>query len=182
VIKKLKENPIYWDQWLTVIKDDVEFSSGNRGTYVKLSRKPRVGVVLHNPKQQIVLLKILRYPTQIESWEIPGGGIEKLQNPVDAAIEEIKQEVGITLDKTKLQTLGSFYPLNCLSDERITLFMAPITVQILPKHTPDDDEIISAHLVDIAHAFQMIKEGKINDATTALAIFLANNQLPLLAQ
>jgi ADP-ribose pyrophosphatase len=179
MIKKIHENPIYNDVWLTLIKDDITFSNGERGTYVKLKRKKGVGVVLVNPDQKLVLVKLLRYPTQMESWEIPGGGIEPNQPPEDAAICEINEEVGISIEKSKLESLGLFYPLNSLSDEHVTLYITNIAHQSLPQHKPDDDEIISVQLIPITKAIQMIKEGSINDAMTALSILLASKRLSL---
>lgn len=182
MIKKSNESLVYQDAWLTLIKDDIEFSNGDSGTYVKLQRKSGVGVVLVNPEQKIVLVRLLRYPTQLESWEIPGGGIEPDQQPEDAAISETKEEVGVAINKSSLESLGKFYPLNCLSDEHISLYMTHIAHRSLPRHKPDDEEIISAELINFSQAFQMIKEGQINDAVTALAIFLASKRLSLSPQ
>lgn len=128
------------------------------------------------------MVRLLRYPTQLESWEIPGGGIEPDQQPEDAAISETKEEVGVAINKSSLESLGKFYLLNCLSDEHISLYMTHIAHRPLPRHKPDDEEIISAELINFSQAFQMIKEGQINDAMTALAIFLASKRLSLSPQ
>ena len=182
MIKTLKETLVYSDSWLSFYKDDVSFPSGEIGTYVKLKRKSGVGVVLINPHNMIVLVKLLRYPTQVESWEIPGGGIESTQQPEEAVIAEAQEEAGIQIDAKLLEPLGSFYPLNSLSDERIRLFLARISESELRDHVADDAEIISVALIEISHALQMIEDGRINDAITALAIHLALNKLSLESQ
>lgn len=182
MIKTLKESLVYSDSWLSFYKDDVSFPGGESGTYVKLRRKSGAGVVLINPENKIVLVQLLRYPTQRESWEIPGGGIEPGQQPEEAAISEAQEEVGIHIDVKLLQPLGSFYPLNSLSDERISLFLARISESELRNHVANDAEIISVALIEISHALQMIEDGRINDAITALAIHLALNKLSLGSQ
>lgn len=179
MIKTLKESLVYSDSWLSFYQDKVSFPSGAVGTYVKLRRKHGVGLVLLNSVNKLVLVKLHRYATQLESWEIPGGGIEPGQQVEEAAISEAQEEVGIHLNAKLLQPLGIYYPLNSLSDERISLFLAHISESELSDHIPNDAEIISATLIDISQALQMIKDGLINDAITALAIHLTIHRLSL---
>jgi len=46
-------------------------------------------------------------------------------------------------------------------------------------HVADDAEIIAVKLIGISGVLQMIKDGRINDAISALAIHLAINRLSL---
>lgn len=177
MIKRKSETLIYEDAWMSFYCDEIEFSSGERGAYTRIRRKSGAAVVLINSENQIALIKVFRYPAQVESWEIPGGGIEDGQTPRETAKNEVLEELGINIPLKELQPLGGFFPSNSLSNEYQHIFRCAIPHKTLPQHKADDEEIVSAKFVGFSEALQMIKEGQINDALTALAIYLANNDL-----
>ena len=51
------------------------------------------GVLLFNKQKQILILK----PTYKDMWEVPGGIIESNESPRQAAIREIKEELGLDI-------------------------------------------------------------------------------------
>ena len=60
-------------------------------------------VVVMNPEGRFLLLKRSSYPDQWmpNKWSMPGGGIEDGEKPVEAALRELKEETGLSVDKFK---------------------------------------------------------------------------------
>lgn len=67
----------------------------NDTDYIKNLPKKRMasGVIFLNEVGEILLLK----PTYKEYWTVPGGVIEKDESPRDAALREVKEEIGLDL-------------------------------------------------------------------------------------
>ncbi|HSW81575.1 MAG TPA: NUDIX hydrolase [Candidatus Saccharimonas sp.] len=65
----------------------------------------RVRVLLLNPAGEVLLV---RSWLGHQSWSLPGGGLQRGEVPLDAAIREIKEETGLTVPPRKLSALGTF--------------------------------------------------------------------------
>lgn len=57
------------------------------------------------------LLFLKRHPekSQGNTWGVPGGKIEKTENPRMAVIREIHEEVGLNIDDDNLEIIGQIY-------------------------------------------------------------------------
>ena len=57
------------------------------------------------------LLFLKRHPEkpQGNTWGIPGGKVEKTENPKMAVIREIREEVGLNIDDDNLEMIGQIY-------------------------------------------------------------------------
>jgi len=58
----------------------------------KLPYRSCVGLMLLNEKKQVFVAR--RIDQEIESWQMPQGGIDDGENPLDAAFREMKEEIG----------------------------------------------------------------------------------------
>ncbi|BDR61030.1 NUDIX domain-containing protein [Lactobacillus xylocopicola] len=65
----------------------------------------RARVVLYNPKMKAVLL-IHRIKDQRAYWVLPGGGAKGAETPLQAAVREVEEELGLKLAPTSLQQLA----------------------------------------------------------------------------
>lgn len=74
--------------------------------------QPVTGLILHNSRRVLVVIlsgdKVLlqRSVFSRQRWSLPGGGIDRGETALQAAIRETKEEVGLTLKASNLTCLG----------------------------------------------------------------------------
>jgi 8-oxo-dGTP diphosphatase len=73
--------------------------------YLKDSNRVRVLVI---SGQQVALVENWHNDG---SWNVPGGGIEKGEEPRQAAVREVQEETGLTIDAMKLTDIGNYQHL-----------------------------------------------------------------------
>src|SRR3989338_6550129 len=76
------------------------FSPEERAKYLaKRNRKlMSSSVILQNEEAKVLILET----TYKEHWEVPGGGIEENESPLEAAVRETKEELGLELKNPRL--------------------------------------------------------------------------------
>lgn len=65
------------------------------------SKRMGSGILFFNKERQILLVQ----PTYKETWEIPGGVVELNESPRDAALREVKEELGLQLNPDAISLL-----------------------------------------------------------------------------
>lgn len=60
-------------------------------------------------EDKILYIKRHQYSPQGDTWGIPAGKLEKGENPWNAVIREISEEVGLDLKKEDLRNMGKLY-------------------------------------------------------------------------
>jgi ADP-ribose pyrophosphatase YjhB (NUDIX family) len=87
---------VFEDQRLRLRQDSVIQPDGQPGTYVYLEvHIPIVAIVPIDDDGYVHLVRQWRYPWRRNSWEIPSGGGEPGEAPLDAARRELGEEVGL---------------------------------------------------------------------------------------
>lgn len=56
--------------------------------------RPAVGIMLLNPKGHVFVGRRIDMPAGLAAWQMPQGGIDPGETPREAAIRELKEEVG----------------------------------------------------------------------------------------
>lgn len=104
---------------------------------------PFTGLILHGSQRVRVLMRyqdsILLQRTSVgnQKWGLPGGGKEKHESLLEAAQREVKEEVGIELDSTKLKLIGekSIAAKGGWPVVHVTFFEANLSKKVAPKIT-----------------------------------------------
>ena len=113
----------------------------NKSEYYNSLPKKRMGsgVLFFNAEKEILLVK----PTYKETWEIPGGVVEHNESPRDAAIREVKEELGIQLNSTlKLLCVEYMAEGNEISEGLMFIFTGePLTEQQIAEITLRTEEV-----------------------------------------
>lgn len=127
-----------------------------------------VGIIPFLTKDRIVLVEQFRYAVGERLLEIPAGTLHENETPLAAAKREIQEEIGYAAGK--LEKLNIFYPSPGVTDEYVVLYKA--TGLRPSKLASDFDEDIKVKTTKLSDALRYIKEGRIKDAKTIIAILL----------
>lgn len=124
-------------------------------------------VLAVTPERRVVFVRQLREAVRESLLEIPAGVYdEEGESPEETAQREVREETGYRV--TSLQSLGRVYTTPGFSDERIDLYLAEVEPEAEPEEGVEAVEMAWDEAVTLA------REGRIPDAKTAIAIFLAS--------
>ena len=65
----------------------------------KLPYRPCVGLMLARDDGTVFVGQRIDAPVENPAWQMPQGGVDKGETPVEAAIRELQEETGVTPDK-----------------------------------------------------------------------------------
>lgn len=163
--KKIKTEYLYQGNIINLYRDLVLLPNQKQGVREYVAH-PGAAAILPVDNDNILLVSQFRYPYKQILLEIPAGKIDPNESPEEAAIRELREEVGAICDK--ITFLGKIYPSPGYCNEIIYLYVAEefsISTQLL-----DDGEFVRVEKVKFTDALEMINSGKIVDAKTIIAI------------
>lgn len=172
--KTLGTRQIYENAWLSLREDKVIRPDGEPGIYSVVETRNATGVVALTAEDEVYLVGQYRYPLDIYSWEIPEGGSEPGEAPLDTIKRELEEEAGVTAN-TWHQLGGVVHLSNCYSNEKTYMFLAEDLVA--SEANPDGTEILQIRKVSFAEAIDMVNSGVITDAISIIALLRAERFL-----
>lgn len=120
--KRLSRELKYKNPWWDYFFERFELPSGKEGEYHYVHTTNSVIVVPVTAERKIHLVNQYRYLHDIESIELPMGGIDSDDEaPEAAALRELIEETGHT---GELEPAGHFEPMTGISDETCYVFIA----------------------------------------------------------
>lgn len=167
--KTLKSKNIFQGRIINVREDEVELATGIVSHREIVEHPGAVAVVALTDKNEIVLIRQFRKPTEKVLIEIPAGLFNKGEDLDAAASRELKEETGYSAGK--IEHAVSIYTSPGYSTELLHIFIA--TGLKLGRQNYEQDEHIEVELMPIQKAEDMVKEGKIQDGKTIVGIYLA---------
>lgn len=154
--------------WYAVRKDQLRLPDGSNGEYNVVTKCDAVWIVPVTPSGEIVLIHNYRHTLGAWCWELPAGGIKSGQTPLEAAQDELQEEIGgVTGD---WQLLLKSATMNGLGDEIGYFFLAKGVMLGGVHHEPT--EVMTVHTLPAAEVFAMARSGLVNDSQSIAALLL----------
>ena len=157
-----------------VYEGDVSLPDGRIFRQCWIDHKPCIAVVPVDAKGELVLIHQFRPATGGMIVEIPAGNMDREGEEVEACVQrELAEEVGFRAGRLVRLFEGYLVPGYC--NEYMYFYLA---LDLSPAKLPgDEDEYIQVMTVSFAEARQMIRDGRIIDAKTALGIQMGSEYL-----
>lgn len=156
----INKNKIYKGKILDLYCDDVLVEFNNHKAKREYITPHDAVCILANINNKFVFVKQFRYAIGQEILELPAGKIDDNEEPIKAAIRELKEETGyISKD---MKNIGYFYPSCGNSSEKIYMFYTESLT--LDKQEFDENENIELVFLSIDEIKSLLLERKINDS------------------
>lgn len=171
---KVSSERVYTGKIITLDRDTVRFPDGSIGE-MDMIRHPGASAIvpflsdISAADPQLLLIKQYRYAADQYLYEVPAGRLDPGEDPRDCAARELREETGCSA--REIEFLFTMFTTPGFTDERIHVFMASGLEHGDTAH--ESDEFLTLETVTLSRALQLIKEGEIKDAKTALAILFA---------
>ena len=169
-VECLAEHAVYRNRFVTVYDDDVQFSDGRTGTYVRVVQSDGLpsAAMLPLAGNHAGLVRVYRYPAGAWEWGIPRG-LAHGGDPEATAREELLEELGARPER--LEFLGRMTPDSGILASVLHMFAAMYPA---PVSAPQDTvEISAVRWVPVPDLLAMIAGGEISDGFTLAAVCAA---------
>ncbi len=157
---------VFSGRLLQVHRDTVRLPDGSTGTREYI-RHP--GAVLALPlfdDGSVLLERQYRYPNARDFLELPAGKREPGEAPLETAKRELLEETGYVAREWTV--LGVVHTTVAFTDEAIDLFLAR-GLEFRGARL-DEGEFLETLLVPFAEALKMVRDGRITDSKTVVAL------------
>ncbi len=161
------ERTIYDDPSVWVGEIDVEVPGGERVWSPVVRMHRAVTVLLRNDENQVLLLWRYRFVKDRIGGELPGGLVDRDEDPADAAVRELENQTGYRAGR--LEPVMTFEPLPGLVDAEHFIFEGRDPEQVAdPVLGPG--EIGGAGWLSMSAIRSLIAEGRIWNAESLVPL------------
>jgi 8-oxo-dGTP pyrophosphatase MutT (NUDIX family) len=164
----LDSKVVYQNPWMKVYEDKVRMPGGAEGIYGFVEGKPGIFIIAMDEDDKVYLVESFRYPTQKWQWELPTGGIDVGMSPLDAAKNELAEELGMTAEQwTHVNTYAPTH--NGLMKDTQYVFVAKGLHSGTEQHE-EFEAIRAVKAVSFKEILAMIAAGKLADGQSLAAL------------
>ena len=164
--KKLSREQIYSGRAVNLYLDTVKKPDDRKTTREVVEHDDCVAVVVTDDNDNLLLVRQFRYALGKFLLEIPAGGIDSGEEPIDCVRRELQEEIGYF--PRKIESLGGFYSIPGYGTEYLYCFLAS---NLVPSRLiAEDTEGIEVVPVPPEQIPQLIVLGEICDAKSISAL------------
>jgi len=166
--KTLATQQIYQGHAVKMRVDTVEKAGGRKTTRDVVEHSDCIAVVAIDGQDNVLLVRQFRHAVDRFLLEIPAGGIDPGEEPLDSVRRELQEEIGYF--PRKIDKLGGFYSIPGYGTEYLHCFVA--TDLVPGRLVAEDTEDIELVRVSPDEIPRLITSGEICDAKTIAALLM----------
>ncbi|PKB84058.1 MAG: hypothetical protein BZY88_00850 [SAR202 cluster bacterium Io17-Chloro-G9] len=167
----LESKLVYEGRIVNLRVDTIRLPSGRLTTREIAEHSASVCMVPLDEQGNVLMVRQYRKPIESDLLEVPAGGIEPGEDPEDAVLRELQEEIGFTAGNVRL--LAGFWVTPGWATEYMYAYLA---TDLRPANLPADfDENITVERVPLPNLHEMIRTGEIKDGKSIAALLLALN-------
>lgn len=174
--RALQRRTVFANRWISLDIDQVELPNGQAYDYTVIRRLTHgVAALVFDDQNRLLLEREYRYPVDQVIWQLPGGLVNRGEEPLVAMKRELAEETGHVADDWEF--LGSFWDNPALEDMKIFLYIGR-HIQNSAQIRLDEAEFVTIVWKSWAWVKQAVQSGEIQDRVllSALGILLARGQ------
>jgi ADP-ribose pyrophosphatase len=166
--KQLSSQQIYQGHAVNMRVDTVEKAGGRKTTRDVVEHSDCVAVVAIDEQDNVLLVRQFRHPVDRFLLEIPAGGIDPGEEPLDSVRRELQEEIGYF--PRRIDKLGGFYSIPGYGTEYLHCFLA--TDLVPGRLVAEDTEDIELVRISPGEIPRLITSGEICDAKSIAALLM----------
>jgi len=165
--ERLARTVIHTSPWVNLYVDRVRFPNGSIVERHHLVDMPPSVVALGEGDQGILLVRVPRYTTGDNEWELPAGGVEDGETAMAAARRETLEETGY--ETTGHEHVYTYNPLPGIARKWVYVVRCRATERVAQY---DENEVSQVRWFARDEIERMIAEGEMTDGVSLLAFLL----------
>ncbi len=166
-IKRIDRSLVYKGAWISMYTDSMAFANGNFADWDFIHHNGAAAMVAEDADGKIVMIRQWRPGAEGEILELPAGGINPGEEPIDAAVRELREETGALCDEAK--PLLMIQPSPAYNDEKVHMFYCKVTGYT--ELALDENEYVTIERYSLDELIGMIMNGEITDSKTVAGLF-----------
>ena len=166
-IKRTERVLAYQGAWISFYKDKMSFANGNTADWDFIHHNGAAAMVAEEEDGRIVMIRQWRPGADGEILELPAGGINPGEEPMSAAVRELREETGALCEEAN--SLLMIQPSPAYNDEKVSIFYCKVSGY--SDIEPDENEYITIERYTLDDLIAMIMTGEISDSKTVAGLF-----------
>ena len=148
---------VYENSWFQVLNQMGYFSIENR--------QGQVAVLATLPDERIIFVKVKRPLMGQDLWELPAGGIEVDEGPLEAAMRELREESGVLVsDPSQWRELGGIATMPNRFPEYAHVLEVNVSAAAWNDRAGHDDEITAVTAFSPVEVKRLVLDGELKAA------------------
>ena len=165
-IKVKNRELIYKGKIIDFYKDTIQLPDGREAIWDYIDHKGAAAVVPLDDEGNIIMVSQYRNAIKKQTLEIPAGGINKGEDPLECAARELEEETGYTVKS--IEPLTSRYTAIAYCNVIIYVYFAKVGEK--KEQHLDEDEYVEVKKYSLEELENMILNGTIQDTKTISSI------------